>query len=187
MSRYDPPLWAVEEVRQLNRLFLGFLRSRPAVAANHFGLPPRALDLLLGATADDVDRAADFPRALFRLSLAVDQAEPAPRRPGRTDDEGRRILAVTLLHSAWHLSRASGYAARLLLRLSDSEIWHLRETEVDRLLLLAEDHHLVRAAFDELEWIWQELLTESRPEQRLRLHLIGLQPDFAVRSARTPA
>ena len=179
MSPYGPPLGAIEEVRQLNRLFLGFLREQPEIATEHFGLSRAASDLLRGSTADQIDCAADFPRALFRLHLP--SAEPAAVMDplGLTRESGRRILQVTLLHSAWSLCRSSGYSARLLLRLSDDEVRCLRQSDVNGILLMSHGDDVVRAAFDEFDWIWPKLLTESRPEQRRRLLLIGMQPDFS--------
>jgi hypothetical protein len=44
--------------------------------------------------------------------------------------------------------------------------------------------NVVRAAYDDLGWIWQELITEPAPERRQRLFLLGLQPDFSLRIAR---
>jgi hypothetical protein len=46
---------------------------------------------------------------------------------------------------------------------------------------------VVRAAYDDLGWIWQELIVESRPERRQRLLLLGLQPDFSMQVARGAA
>jgi hypothetical protein len=37
--------------------------------------------------------------------------------------------------------------------------------------------NVVGVVFDDLDWIWQELLTEARPEYRRRLLLLGFQPD----------
>jgi hypothetical protein len=183
MSHSEPPFPALDQVRQLNRLFLEFLRSRPVIASEEFGLSPAATEPLCTASPPQIARAANFPRALFRLRLppAIPGAVLDPL--GQARDTGRRVLQLTLLQSAWHLCRPSGYAARLLLRLTDADIRRLREAEMQDIVEWSLADNLVRAAFDDLDWIWRKLLTESRPEQRRRLALIGLQPDFSLLSA----
>lgn len=180
MSPAGPPLGAIEEVRQLNRLFLGFLRERPEVATRHFGLSESASAMLARADYDQIDCAADFPRALFRLHLPGDAPAAVPDPLGLTRESGRRVLQVTLLHSAWSLCRSSGYSARLLLRMTNDEVRRLKDADVNTILMLSLADDVVQAAFDELDWIWPRLLTESRPEHRRRLLLIGLQPDFSL-------
>jgi len=177
MSHFDPPFPALEEVRQLNRLFLGFLRSRPAIAAEDFGLSRSATEPLASATLEQIDRAASFPRALFRLHLPQESPGAVMDPLGAARDPGRRVLQLTLLQSAWHLCRSGGYAARLLLRLNDAEIKQLRNAEMQDIVLLSLAADIVRVAFDDFDGIWRELLMESRPEQRRRLLLFGLQPD----------
>lgn len=183
MSSPQPSGLALEEIRQANQLFLEFLRVRPGIATAHFGLSPAASELLGRATPAQLGRAADFPRALFRLCLP----DPATVRAAAPIDldrgSGRCVLQVALLQAAWNLCRTSGYSARLLLRLPDEDIRRLRGAELREILQLAHGNQVLRAAFDELDWIWRQLLTESRPEQRRRLLLIGLQPDPAPRPA----
>lgn len=183
MSYSGPALEAVDQIRQLNRMFLTFLRERPRIAVERFGLSSSATSLLKHASLEEIERAADFPRALFGFRL------PELRAPGTVaDDESpagarlvgepeRHVLQLTLLHSAWYLCRSSGYSARLLLRLGDAEVARLRAAEMSEIVTLSQVEHLVHAAFDHLEWIWRQLLKESRPEHRRRLWLIGLQPD----------
>jgi hypothetical protein len=172
----EPPLPALDEVRELNRLFLGFLRERPAAAIERFGLSPRAADLLARATPDQIHRAASFPRALFRFRLP----EPASDGAGESlslTGSGERVLELVLLHSARNLSRTSGYAARLLLWLDDDAVDRLRAAAVGEIVSMSLVRNVVGVVFDDLDWIWQELLTEARPEYRRRLLLLGFQPD----------
>ena len=183
MSRSNPPIPALDEIRQLNRLFLGFLRERPTVATDRFGLSSRAAGLLTNASPRQIDRAACFPRALFRLCLPPAATSAVMDPLALAHGSGERVLELVLLHSARNLSRMSGYAARLLLRLSDGDVIRLRAAEVDEIVAMSLVEHVVHAAFDQLDWIWQELLTEARPEYRRRLVLIGLQPDFLLRPA----
>jgi hypothetical protein len=180
MSSMQPTFQAIEEVRQANRLFLEFLRSRPALATEHFHLSRAVADALLAASQIEIDRAASFPRALFRLQLprmapgAVLDAHELAAAPDR------RVLQIALLQSAWTLCRTSGYSARLLLRLDDDAIARFRHAELRDVLLMSLANDVLHAAFDELDWIWRELLTETRPELRRRLLLLGLQPDLSL-------
>jgi hypothetical protein len=182
MSPAHPTLPALDEIRQANRLFLDFLSSRPRVAIDHFSLSPAVTDALATASAEQIDRAAEFPRALFRLTLP-------PEVPGAVLDArelaaapDRRVLQISILQSAWVLCRTSGYSARLLLRFDDPAIDRLRHAELRDILLMSLGNDILHAAFDELDWVWKELLTEARPEQRRRLLLLGLQPELALGS-----
>ncbi len=180
MSRSEPPLSALEEIRQLNRLFLDFARQQPAVAIDRFGLSSNVARLLKTATADQIDRAAEFPRALFRLRLPPTTADCVIDPRALAGEPGERVLELVLLHSARSLSRMSGYSARLLLRLTDHDVSRLRLAEVDEVVFMSFGADVIQAAFDGIDWIWHELLTEGRPEYRRRLLLIGLQPDFSI-------
>jgi hypothetical protein len=187
MSYSEMPLHGIDEVRQSNRLFLGYLRSRPEIATTHFALPAAAADLLRQATAEQVDRAADFPRALFRLNLPAAAPGGVLDSLSLSHESGLRILQLALLLNAWNLTRLSGYSARLLLRLDDAGIRQFRGSEMAGILEMSRAPDVVRAAYDDLGWIWQELIVESRPERRQRLLLLGLQPDFSMQVARGAA
>jgi hypothetical protein len=184
MSRTDQPLQGVDEIRQANRLFLAYLRSRPEIGTGHFGLPATATEFLRQATAVQVDQAADFPRALFRLCLPGGDPGSVMDSLSLAHESGLRILQLALLLNAWSLARISGYSARLLLRLDDASIRQLRAAEMGDILEMSRAGNVVRAAYDDLGWIWQELITEPAPERRQRLFLLGLQPDFSLRIAR---
>jgi len=179
MSRPDTPISALEEVRQLNQFFLEFLRERLA-HNEYFGLPAVAAELLVRANAEQIDHAARFPRALFRLCLPP-QISAAVIEPLAIAQGARgQVLKLVLLNAARNFSRMSGYTARLLLRLSDDDVLRFRAAEVDEIVAWSRSDGLVQAAFGELGWLWRELLTENRPEYRRRLLLIGLQPDQTI-------
>jgi hypothetical protein len=180
MSHSDLTLPGIDEIRQANRLFLGYLRSRPEIATAHFGLPAAAADRLRQASAEQVDQAADFPRALFRLILPAAESGRVMDSLSLAHESGLRILQLALLLNAWNLSRISGYSARLLLRLDDTSIRRLRAAEMTDVLEMSREGNVVLAACDNLGWIWQELIAEPRPERRQRLFLLGLQPDFSL-------
>jgi hypothetical protein len=180
MSSLRPALPAVDEIRQANSLFLNFLRTRPGLATGHFGLSSRVSELLRRAEPEQVERAADFPRSLFRLTVPEPE-RVAPLNPRLVvHDDGRLVLQTALFQSAWNISRYSGYAARMLLRLDDRDVDRFRHAEMKDILQMSLSDHVLRAAFDDLDWIWKQLLTESRPECRQRLLLLGLQPDLSL-------
>jgi hypothetical protein len=181
MSPSEPTIPAVDEVRELNRLFLAFLHERPDAASERFGLSPLAAGLLQQATPVQMKRAAGFPRALFRFLLPA--PPPAGIMTALPRSSGERVLELVLLHGARNLSRMSGYAARLLLRLDGDAVNRLRGADVGELIAMSRADQVVMAAFDGLDWIWRELLTEARPEYRRRLLLIGFQPEFSLRPA----
>jgi hypothetical protein len=182
MTRSETPLSALDEVRQLNQLFLEFLREQLG-RNERFGLPADAAQLLLTASPEQIDQAARFPRALFRLCLPAQLPPPMLAPMALAPGTRGQVLKLILLNAARNFSRTSGYSARLLLRLSDDEVLRFRAAEVDQIVAWSRHEGLVSAAFDDLGWLWRELLTEDRPEFRRRLLLIGLQPDLSVSPA----
>lgn len=184
MSHQELPVHGIDEVRQSNRLFLGYLRSRPDIATSHFGLPAAATELLRRAAPEQVELAANFPRALFRVRLPASGPSAVMDSLSLMHESGLRILQLALLLNTWNLARSSDYSARLLLRLDDTSIRRLREVEMGNILELSRGADVVRAAYDDLGWIWQEIIVEARPERRQRLLLLGLQPDVSRQVAR---
>lgn len=175
MQANNPPVAAFEDVFEMNRLFLEFLREREQIAISRFGMSLAIHRVLRQAQPADIDRAAQFPRALFRLSLphsvpAVQDSFDLMRR------SSERVLELVLLHGARNLCRRSGYAARLQLGLLDADVRRLREADVKDLVALSVADSVVFAAFDRLHWLWRELLSQSRPDSWRQLLLIGLQP-----------
>jgi hypothetical protein len=179
MPANDPAIDGIDELRELNQLFLLFLKHLDEVSLRTYGLPQTVARALKFAPAEQLDALAAFPRALFKFNL-----DPAGRRhvldPALSDALARQALHVALLVSAWNLSRKSGYAARLFLRLSDPEIRLLRTMPLTDLAGAALARDLVSCAFQDAIWMWRELLTETRPDCRRRLLLIGLQPQAQI-------
>jgi hypothetical protein len=166
----------LEQVHELNRLFLAFLRSSARDGLDCLGLPDRARSVLLATDQDTLNVLAEFPRALFRLAFdeSVPQQAIDPLR-SRYDSE-RYSLSLTVLLCAWTLSRQSVYQARLLLGLGSRTMQQLRATQLRALQDLAHAPHLVLCAFPDRPWLWSQLLAETRPEGRQQLALIALQP-----------
>jgi hypothetical protein len=175
-----PPAEPVEQIHELNRLFLRSLQTRTIEGLRRAGLPPAAVTALRHATAAQLDAAAEFPRALFQLVLE----QPADAF-GHAELPGAaaRILELTISYCAWSTCRESIYHARLFFGL-DAEVIHaLRTTPLSELPKLALARARVRCAFPEANCLWKELLMETRPEARRQLVLVALQPPLPLQRA----
>ena len=176
MSFVRSELNPVEQIRELNRVFLTFLKHSAIERTDCLGLPDAARRAL--RSADDVllDLVAEFPRALFRLALTdgppAQVGDPLQSRL----DSARHAIQLTIALCAWTLSRQSVYQARLLLALDLNSIQRLRGLALGDVQRLADIPRLVRCAFPDRAWLWTELLTETRPEARRQLLLVALQP-----------
>jgi hypothetical protein len=169
----------LEEVCELNRLFLSFLHRNPPGTAARLGVPAGAAQALQAAGEETLSALAAFPQAMFRLELDH-LAEPACAEPARsTLDPAHQALQLTLLVSVWNLARQSDYAARFFLGLSDAELALLRALPLSDLPRASLGTDLVRCAFTAADGWWPKLLTETASESRRRLLLIGLQPRHA--------
>lgn len=181
MSPSRPRLDQLEQLRELNRLFLEFLQTAARERVDCLGLPETARPALLAASGTQLELAAAFPRALFRLS--IDEALPAapPWNPAVDAvraplEAARHALRLTILLCAWTLCRQSIYHARLLLGLESRAMQRLRALQLKDLQDLVHAPGAVLCAFADRPRLWSELLTETRPEARQQLALIALQP-----------
>jgi len=175
-----PPSWdQLRQVHELNRLFLTYLQARVRDDRDCLGLPGGARPILRKTSPEALAVIAEFPRALFDLSLD-DRTVPQMRDPlPSRDDAARHALCLTILLCAWTLSRQSAYHAHLLLALEPRTVQRLRAMQLGDLQRLAHVQDLVCCAFADREWLWTELLTDARPEARQQLALIALQPGLA--------
>jgi hypothetical protein len=176
----DSAVPALDEITELNRLFLEFLRGSPAPSARRFAVNARTHALLKAASGARLDQAAGFPRSLFCLRLpeagVCDEAGfLAPMQLS-----GERVLKLYLLHGVRNLCRRSGYAARVTLGLDDRHVERLRKADAREIVLMSLADDLIRAAFVGADWIWESILTERGPASWRQLLLIGLQPNVPV-------
>jgi hypothetical protein len=175
MPPTPPSLDQLQQVHELNRLFLTYLQTRVRADGECLGLPELARPILRRASSEWLAAVAEFPRALFDLTL--DERAAQTRDPLRSrDDAARHALCLTILLCAWTLSRQSVYQARLLLALEPRTIQRLRTMQLSDLQQVAHGRELVHCAFAGRDWLWSELLTDPRPEMRQQLALIALQP-----------
>jgi hypothetical protein len=166
----------LDQVYELNRLFLHFLRDQARRARNCLGLPQACVPRIAGATMAELDAVANLPRALFVLKF-VDAATGEAFAAGHTA-EARAVqsLQLTIVLSLWHVCRQSAFKARSIFGLSSDAIRSLRGFALSDLPGIAASSRLVACGFTESGWLWSELLADCDPTQRERLSLIALQP-----------
>ena len=127
----DSPLPAepLEQIHELNRLFLRSLQPRKIESLHRIGFPAGALPALNQASPEQLDAIAEFPRALFEfvVDTAPNEASSVPNG-GAPDAAGltSRILELTIAYCAWTASRESPYHARLFFGLGQDVIQMLR-------------------------------------------------------------
>jgi len=165
----------LQQVQELNRVFLGLLQSRVREQRSCLGLPTGVLPPLRIASSELLDAWARFPRALFRLELDS-RSRARPSAPSETHDEAEHDLCLSILLAMRHTSRYSRYQARLLLGLEATEIDALCALPLPNLQRLACAPGLLQCAFGDCGWFWSALLTSTRPEVRRQLVLMALQP-----------
>ena len=188
----SPRRWdQLEQVHELNRLFLTYLQTRARDDRDCLGLPDGARRILRETCAEALAVIAEFPRALFDLQLE-ERAWPLRDPLLSRDDAARHALCLTILLCARSLCRQSAYQARLLLGLEPRAIQRLRSLQLRDLQQVAHHPQLILCAFAGRAWLWNELLTDSRPEARRQLALVALQPGLvrdwpARRASRLPS
>jgi hypothetical protein len=166
----------LQQVHELNRVFLGLLQTRARGHRGSLGLPADVRQAVAAASGPLLDGVAGFPRALFFVELG-----PQLRPPADPDfDETERDLCLSILFAARQTSRQSAYQAQLLFGLEAAEVDRLRCSLLTDLQRLACRPGALKCAFREQHWFWHGLFTATRPELRRQLTLMALQPGIAV-------
>ena len=168
----------LQQVHELNRVFLGLLQSRVRLRRSCLGLPASAHSPLASAGGSLLEVAASFPRALFQVNVASRTA-PENAAVGSEPDEAEHDLCFSILFAARQTSRQSVYHARFLFGLEGADIERFRASPFAELQQLACVGGVVQCAFREHHWFWQRLFTATRPELRRQLTLMALQPSVA--------
>ena len=164
------------EIRELNRLFLVLLQARARRGADCLGLTASVASAIGDASPAVIEGMAAFPRALFVLNLSAARAGTAGE--ARDDELGwsRRALALTVLLTAWHMSRQRSFQARMFLGLSVREAGYLRSLPLSELPRLAPEPQLLGCAFPQAKLLWTALLRHAKDGLPPALRLVGLQP-----------
>jgi hypothetical protein len=174
---YAPPdSDQIEEIQELNLLFLIHLRVAARENANCLGLPDELAGMLRDFPMSRLESIAEFPRSLFVLDL--DGFKTPSNLPfANVLDQSRQALALTVLHSAWSMSRRRSFQARLFLRLPVSALRRLRTTSLSELPLIATSPTLLHCGFAGSESLWETLISRDESSFPRALRLIALHPD----------
>src|SRR5690606_5022282 len=126
------PAEPLEQIHELNRLFLRSLQTRKMDGLSSAGFPAVALAALRRAGGEQLDAIAEFPRALFELVIDPPPNGESSTPHGSVDvaSFASRILELTIAYCAWSASRESPYHARLFFGLGPDVIRMLRATPV---------------------------------------------------------
>jgi hypothetical protein len=166
----------LEQIRELNRAFLGLLQSRARMRRDLFGLPASIGNLLGDAESVALDDLARFPRALFRIDCDAAGCADAQAPASGELDLRQYHLTLQILWAARHTSRQSPHQARLLFTLDAGQVERIGSLVLPELERLAGRSGVLCCAFRVRSWLWPRLLTDVRPESRRQLALIALQP-----------
>ena len=169
----------LHQVHELNRAFLGLLQSRLRDRRSCLGLPPPAEPAVAAADGSLLEWVSSFPRALFRVNFG-ERAWPACADDAAEFDDAERDLCLSVLFAVRYTSRHSGYQARLLFGLEPLDVERLRASSLAEMQQHACAPGVLKCAFCERPWFWQQLFTAMRPELRRQLTLMALQPSLAV-------
>jgi hypothetical protein len=169
----------LEPIYELNRSFLGFLKSRARVNRDCLGLPESVRPVLRDADDGFLQSVAQVPRALFQLKCERAAEATCDSALARERDVLYHDLTLSILWTSRQTSRESPYQAQFLLGLDVAQIEWLRSLALTDLPRLAGVADIVRCAFPERDWLWRTLLTDTRPESRRQLALVALQPGLA--------
>ena len=182
---YEPPdSDQLEEIQELNLLFLIYLRSSAREGGDCLGLPAGSATTLRELSSAALEVIAAFPRSLFILDLDNLTAAREQLILSRTAlDQSRQALTLTVLHSAWNMSRQRDFQARIFLRLSAVATRRLRTIALSELPLLAATPSLLGCAFPGARSLWATLISGTDTEMPRALKLIALHPDVAIRPA----
>ena len=168
----------LHQVHELNRAFLALLQTRVRDRRSCLDLPAPAQAALAAAGAPLLESVASFPRALFRVTLGA-RPWPACADDAADFDEAEHHLCLSVLFAARHTSRHSPYQARLLFGLDAADVERLRASSLSDVQQHACAPGVLKCAFGEREWFWQQLFTTTRPELRRQLTLMALQPSLS--------
>lgn len=170
----------LEEIRELNWLFLAYAQTCARQGRPCMGLPRRVARRFVEARPATLERLAELPAALFRLNLGRTEGTRDRAVPEQPMDRMRLSLALTILNSAWHMARERSFEARMFLHLSRTSLRRLRLTPLSSIPELAYVPNLLGCAFAEGRLTWPALFQGDEPEAARMLTLIALQPKVTL-------
>ena len=165
------------EIRELNHLFLILLQRRARQGAECLGLPGPISRQIRDASPAVIHGLSMFPRALFILNLdCVEAAGSFVEVSTDNLSHTRHALALTILLTAWNMTRHRGFQARMFLGLSVRDAVFLRKLPLSDLHRLTPMPELLGCAFRDTRKLWTSLLHHAPSGLPPALHLVGLQP-----------
>jgi hypothetical protein len=188
MTPYDAPdSDQLEELQELNLLFLIYLRSCAREGGDCLGIPTGTAARLRELSMTALQAMSDFPRSLFNVDLDnISAAREHFELPRTALEQSRQALTLTVLHSAWNMSRSREFQARMFLRLSATATRRLRTIPLSELPLLAVTPGRLACAFPGARALWITLISRTETEMPRALRMIALHPDAEFRPVRRP-
>jgi hypothetical protein len=182
MTHYEPPhSTEFEEIQELNLLFLIYLRSCAREGTDSLGLPSASAARLRQLSAGALETIAAFPRSLYTLRLdGATKMREGLALSHSALVEARQALTLTVLHSAWNMSRQRDFQARMFLRLPAATTRRLRTVSLSELPLLAATPGLLSADFPGSRSLWATLIDRSDTEMSRAFRLVALHPDADI-------
>ncbi len=186
MMLYDPPdSDQLEELQELNLLFLIYLRSCAREGGDCLGIPTGTAAKLRELSMTALQAMSDFPRSLFNVDLDnISAAREHFELPRTALEQSRQALTLTVLHSAWNMSRSREFQARMFLRLSATATRRLRTIPLSELTLLAVTPRRLTCAFPGARALWITLISRTETGMPRALRMIALHPDAEFRPVR---
>jgi hypothetical protein len=169
----------LDELQELNRLFLMYVLARIQAGRSCLGLPSRIARGLAEASPAVLDRIAGLPTGLFRLAVEPSVGLQHGQGPMSRVQQMHVSLALTILSSAWHMARSRPFEARAFLHLSERDLKRLRAMPLSLLPALAGNDDVLQCAFADAGLTWSALVSDERPDPSRMLILIALQPEPA--------
>ena len=171
----------LQQVHELNRVFLEFLQAR---VRGQRGSLRAAAPASGSAIADCLGSASRWSRRLpagaVSMSMSASQSRPCTTADADFDEAEHHALPVGPVRRAAHEppKHVSGAVA---VRSRSAPKWSgcARRSYAD-LQQLACTPGVLKCAFRERHWFWHELFTATRPELRRQLTLMALQPGLAL-------
>ncbi len=169
----------LQQVQELNRVFLGLLQARVRGQRGELRAAARrrAGGRRLRRARCSTESPA-FPRALFHVELGVAAAAGARATPTSTKP--------STIFASRFCSRPGTRAGRARIRRGCCSVSKPPMSSGCRSALLPDLQRLactpgvLQCAFRERHWFWHGLFTATRPELRRQLTLMALQPGVAL-------
>lgn len=166
------------DLRELNRLFLAYLRVRACDGQACLGLSRRVIRSLCAVDPTELDRVAELPTALFRLHIDQVVGGGPFSVPECPTQQMHVALALQILNSARHLARSHAFEARMFLHVSATGVRQLRTMPLSRLPSLARSPDILSCAFADGGLTWPALIRDDEPDAARMMILIALQPEL---------